>query len=328
MYNPKYIIDAISNNVRTTKNPFGIPKFLLNRWHLGVKSKPLARSGESMLFTGLMYQFSPYVDKSTEYLAQYEDSKWQSYLKFAKYVPSYLAGAGLWLIALKSEKQQFDTILQNIAHILRVSGVDFFYRDELDDYSGILLYDLGDQDSFVRHARYVAEKLKKAGVKRLITVDPHTTYALKVLYPKYTGISFDVKPYFELINFRSPVASNKMRYSENYQAEDTKNSNSVTLHDPCFYGRYLQVSDTPRRILANIGVECLNIRNSATFTSCCGGPAESISPKLAGNIAIKRIDELNSSGGKIIAFCPICLGNLRKSGAKVDDLANLIASKL
>ncbi|MBF0379261.1 MAG: (Fe-S)-binding protein [Desulfamplus sp.] len=338
MYNPKYMIDAISNNVRTTKNPFGIPKFLLNRWHLGVK--PLARSGDSMLFTGLMYQFSPYIEKSTEYLAQFEDSKWQEYLKFAKYVPGYLSGSGLWLIALKNQKKEYDTVLQNIVRILRASHVDFFYRPELDDYSGILLYDLGDQDAFIRHARYVAKKLKRAGIKRLITVDPHTTYALKVLFPKYTGISFDVKPYFELINFRSQKAAHGKGTSSDHQKEGktegyltvnnllTVGIERITLHDPCFYGRYLEVSDTPRRVLANLDIECANIRNSGTFTSCCGGPAESISPKLSSEIADRRLNDLNTTGDKIIAFCPICLGNLRKSGAKVDDLANLIASKL
>jgi Fe-S oxidoreductase len=65
--------------------------------------------------------------------------------------------------------------------------VDFFYDPRLDDYSGVLLYDLGDQDSFVQHAKYVAAKLKQNGIRKLITVDPHTTYALKILFPKYTG---------------------------------------------------------------------------------------------------------------------------------------------
>ena len=58
----------------------------------------------------------------------------------------------------------------------------------MDRYSGILLYDLGDQRGFVRHARWLADRLQKAGVTKLITVDPHTTYALKELFPKYTGV--------------------------------------------------------------------------------------------------------------------------------------------
>ena len=36
MYNPKDIIDIIAGNIRKTRNPFGIPKFLVNRWHKGL----------------------------------------------------------------------------------------------------------------------------------------------------------------------------------------------------------------------------------------------------------------------------------------------------
>jgi Fe-S oxidoreductase len=56
--------------------------------------------------------------------------------------------------------------------------------------------------------------------------------------------------------------------------------------------------------------------------------AESISPKLSTEIVKKRIYDLNATGEPIIALCPICLGNLRKAGAKVEDLATLIADGL
>ena len=36
MYNPRDIIDTIANNVKQTHNPFGIPRFMVNRWHKGL----------------------------------------------------------------------------------------------------------------------------------------------------------------------------------------------------------------------------------------------------------------------------------------------------
>ena len=308
MYDPKAIIDIIAGNVKATRNPFGIPKFLLNRWHKGAK---VPRHGEALLFTGLMYQFVPYIEKSTHYLAQFEDTPWSNHIHLAARVPGYLSGLGLELITPRAEKNRYNGILRDISTILTASGVDFYYRPALDDYSGVLLYDLGDQDGFVQHARYVASKLKKAGVRKLITVDPHTTYALKILFPKYTGISFDVKTYFELITLTA-----------------TNGNRRVTLHDPCFYGRYLELSDAPRKVLANMGVECAQVKNSGPFTSCCGGPAESISPKLSGEIGDRRLTDLEASGESIIAMCPICLGNLKRSGASVQDLSTFIAQTL
>jgi len=305
MYNPKDIIDVIAGNVRKTKNPFGIPKFMFNRWW---KNSNIPSSGDTLLFTGLMYQFVPYIEKSTSYLGRYEDTTLSGFIRFAKYIPSYLSGIGLALMTSAQEKKKFNTILNNIARILTASKVDYYYQSDLDDYSGILLYDLGDQEGFVQHARFVAEKLKNAGIKKLITVDPHTTYAMKVLYPKYTGISFEVKTYFELASLNSGNGHRK-----------------VTLHDPCFYGRYLELSDVPARVLTDMGIECLPVMNSGEFTRCCGGPAESISPKLSSEVAGRRLEELNSTGAPIIAMCPICLANLIKEGAEVEDLSTLMA---
>jgi Fe-S oxidoreductase len=307
MYNPKDIIDLIADNVKKTRNPFGIPKFAFNNWW---KKAAVTHEGGALLFTGLMYQFVPYIEKSTGYLERFEDTFLSRFIRFAKYAPKVLQGLGLALITSGKEKKKFNAILQNVAKILTKSNVDFYYDSTLDDYSGILLYDLGDQESFVRHARYVTDKLKKAGVKKLITVDPHTTYALKVLFPKYTGERFEVKTYFELVDVASGNGNGNGR---------------VTLHDPCFYGRYLELSDVPAKVLAGLGIESVPIKNSGLFTNCCGGPAESVSPKLSSEIVTRRIDELNFTGEPIIAMCPICYGNLKKAGADVEDLSTLIA---
>ena len=308
MYNPLDIIDIIACNVRRTRNPFGIPRSLLNRWY---RRLDIPRMGDAMLFTGLMYQFAPYIERSTQYLAKFEDTPWARYIRLAGFAPPYLAGLGLSVMTPGSEKKKFDAILQNIAGVLTASRVDFFYRPELDHYSGILLYDLGDQDGFTKHARYVAGKLKAAGIKRLVTVDPHTTYALKVLFPRYADAHFDIKTYFELVDF-----------------QPGKGHRRITLHDPCFYGRYLELSDAPRSVLAGLGVECVLPENAGLFTGCCGGPAESISPKLSAEVGRRGLEELNATGEKIVAMCPVCLVNLTKAGAEVEDLSTVIAGQL
>ena len=30
----------------------------------------------------------------------------------------------------------------------------------------------------------------------------------------------------------------------------------IALHDPCIYGRYLELSDVPARVLSDMGIEC------------------------------------------------------------------------
>jgi Fe-S oxidoreductase len=305
MYHPREIIEVLAGNVRKTRSPFGVPHWLANGWWKDLEFPP---EGEALLFTGMMYQFTPYIERTTHYLEKFEETQVAHWFSLARYQPKRLAGVGLALLASKQEKQRANRILRDIVLILSKSKVPFQYRPSLDAYSGILLYDLGDQENFVRHARWVTARLEKAGVREIITVDPHTTYALKVLYPKFAGARFKVRSYVELVNFES------------------KNGGApVTLHDPCFYGRYLEISDAPRKALKQQGIECLEVLNAQTYTQCCGGPAESISPKLSREVMQRRLAELQTTGAPLVAMCPICLGNLRRSGAAVEDLAEILA---
>ena len=305
MFDPREIIEVIASNVRKTRNPFGVPGSVINTWW---RDLPLRREGDALLFTGLMYQSVPYIEQTTRYLARLEDTRWARAIRYGRVVPSFLVGLGFRFLTATQEKKKFNGMVRDIAKILVKCNVDFFYRPELDHYSGILLYDLGDDEGFSRHAAFVAKKLKARGIKKLITVDPHTTYAMKVLYPKYTGESFQVKTYFELATIRAKGGKKQ-----------------VTLHDPCFYGRYLGLSDVPRKVIENLGMEHLPVRNSGIFTSCCGGPAESVSPKLTKEVLGRRVDELKATGAPVVSMCPICLGNLLGSGVEAEDLSTLIA---
>src|SRR5450759_1673530 len=201
MFNPRDIINLIAANVRKSRNPFGIPNSQINTWW---REAPgfTRRPGDALLLTGLMYQSIPYIEATTRYLERLEGSRWADYLRFgrlSRYIPSFVVGRGFSCLTSKASMQQFNGILGSICRLLSQSAVGFFYHPEMDFYSGILLYDLGDQEGFVEHARFVAGTLKLHGVQKIITVDPHTTYALKELYPKYTGVSFEVQPYFALL---------------------------------------------------------------------------------------------------------------------------------
>ncbi len=308
MYEPKDIIAILANNVRKTMSPFGIPKSMVNGWW---KEESLPRNGETLLVTGLMYQLVPFIETATTWLARYEDAKWAEYLPYSRFVPPRLSGLGLAMITPAEAKRKAAGHLKNIVKAMRASGRRFGYQPELDEYSGILLYDLGDQEGFVRHAKRVAARLKGAGVTSIVTVDPHTTYALKVLYPKYADASFEVRAYFEDLNLSGAHAGE-----------------TLSIHDPCFYGRYLELSGASRKALGNLGYACADARRSGLFTSCCGGPAESISPKLASRIGAKRVEALGGSGERIVTMCPICLHNLEKAGADVTDLSTVLAGGL
>ncbi len=313
MYNPRDIIDLIATNVRKTRNPFGVPSSRFNTWWREAPGST-RRPGDALLFTGMMYQAIPYIEATTRLLERFEGTRWADYLRFgrfSRYLPGALLGRGLSRLISPAEKKKFNEILVSIGRLLTKSGVNYFYHPEMDFYSGILLYDLGDQDGFVEHAKFVAKTLRLNGVQKIITVDPHTTYALKELYPKYTGETFEVTPYFTRLRISEP--------------RHKTGQPPVAIHDPCFYGRYLKLSEGPRQVLRSLGLEYVEVRNCGEFTSCCGGPAESVSPALNREILGRRVAELQASGAPVVTLCPICLANLLKAGLPVEDLASLVA---
>lgn len=304
MYDPWSIIELIAGNVRATRNPFGAFSWVLNRWWKGLG---LPRQGDTLLATGLMVQSVPFIEKITGHLERLEDTRWAPLVGYGTWIPKKLVQLGSVFTVSPKDQAPYNKILKDVVTLLRHSGIRFAYRPDLDFYSGILLYDLGDQDAFVAHARFVAAQLRKAGVRTLITVDPHTTYAFKVLYPRYAQAEFHVRPYFQLLRLRAP-----------------QNGHRVTLHDPCFYGRYVKLSHIPRQVLRDAGVAVCDVPQSGPLTHCCGGPAESVSPKLSRHIMTRRMEQLQRTGASILAMCPICLGNLKKVGAEVEDLASFL----
>ena len=120
MFNPRDIIETLANNVRQTTSPFGIPKFMVNKWHKDVN---LPKEGEYMLITGLMYQFTPFIEKSTQYLEKYEGTKMAALLKYAKYMPGYLSGIGLAMMTSGKEKKNAGQALKDIAYLLKKSNI-------------------------------------------------------------------------------------------------------------------------------------------------------------------------------------------------------------
>lgn len=306
MYDPKVIIDLVGRNVVRANNPFAVLPSVVNRWWKGLN---LPQKGDTILVTGLMIQFIPLIDKVIKMTERFEDDPRSSWISFARFVPVPLIQLSSLLGFFSLDFSLSERILRNVVNLLKLSGIRFSYRPDLDFYSGILLHDLGDDRSFEAYANRVGNLLLEAGIRTIITIDPHTTYAFKVLYPEYTGIRFQVYTYLELLRLTG----------EGFKGQ------RITLHDPCLFGRYLRLSHVPRRLLSDLGVEVMDVQQSGVFTHCCGGPVESLSPKLSREIAVKRLEQLQKMNAPIFTMCPICLENLKKAGgSEIEDLSEFL----
>ncbi len=191
------------------------------------------------------------------------------------------------------------------------AGVKFGYLYEDDLYSGVLLHDLGLDDTFTKHAKKVYERFKKYNVKRVITIDPHTTNVLRKVYPEYIkDFDLDVKNYIEIIAEK--------------ELDSIKNLNGkVVIHDSCIYARNENIIKQPRLLLSKIGMTVLEPPRNKTLTFCCGGPIEMLFPELSHKVAETRIKELQNIDKNIVVACPICYANFSRVKPPDVDIKDL-----
>lgn len=159
MYKPEIISRILVKNLKEFGNPVGMPIQQINTWWKGLNLN-LNFEKKRFLVTGMMYQLAPYIARITEWLSIFEE-RWIE--DVVKILPDSLTKvfSKVFSIPNRADIQRFNEILVSIYRLLSKSGVEFYYNPELDFYSGILLYDMGQDDAFKRHASKVVEKLEK-----------------------------------------------------------------------------------------------------------------------------------------------------------------------
>jgi Fe-S oxidoreductase len=265
-----------------------------------------------------MYQLMPSMIALEKILARFEHSPLAHLVAAGRMANRLIDLSRLAPLAVKRRDQEaFDHILRRIVLLLRAADVDFGYLYDEELYAGALAHDEGMCSVFEQHALRVHALFQRHGVRRVITVDPHTTNILRSVYPKVTGDGrLDVMSYLEVLVEREMEASNLVE-------------RSVTIHDSCVYARHEGIVEEPRQLLRQAGVRIEEPEHSGTMTFCCGGPIESLFPGKARSIAESRMRQLTAASDDVITMCPICLVNLRGAagnGASVEDISGCLAA--
>jgi Fe-S oxidoreductase len=118
-----------------------------------------------------------------------------------------------------------------------------------------------------------------------------------------------------------------------------KNNNAVTYHDPCRLGRYLNIYDEPRSLLAAMGLDLREMDRARSASLCCGTTGWTSCGQVSKNIQIERLKEASRTGvNRMITACIKCQIHFRcaqedpqledKLNLEIQDLTTLIASHL
>jgi hypothetical protein len=297
----KAVLGILTDNLSRRGSVLPLSDNVTTEWARGLD---IPRGGKTVFYTGHMYQLIPFIGAMASQMKALEDSWITSLMDYGRLVNKVINISSFMARAKKEERQAQDRTLRSIALLLRESGVQFGYLYEEELYTGALVFDQGVDKVFVRHARLVQKMLAEHGVKKAITVDPHTTNMLRHVYPEVLdGFDLEVQSYLEVLAERNPEIKRRL-------------DGQVTVHDSCVYARHEGIIEQPRDLLQRTGLAVESPELSGSLTHCCGGPIESLFPSKAHAIAEKRMKQLAATGDNIVTMCPICLVNLKDAAGE------------
>ena len=289
------LILEMRNNILKYEDPLGLTDEF---YQLNIEDDP---KGEYLLFTGREYVIAGVMSSIVDYLIKAGDKL----VKIFTLMKS-LSRHTIRLIASRSKLlSRFKEIPVKLAQILRQHNISLRYIPELDLYPGTLLWEYGFKDEFIEHAKKIYNKLSSTKVKGIITLSPHSTEILKIIYPKYLNLdSLQILHYSQILT--------------NYKLNTRRLDATATYHDPCHLVRELEIIEEPRKIIRCIVREYIDHKYSGKRTSCCGAPIEGLIPTLSRELARHRIRELSELPvDYIVVSCPFCLSNLLSAANKL-----------
>ncbi|WP_108126353.1 (Fe-S)-binding protein [Saccharospirillum mangrovi] len=215
-------------------------------------------------------------------------------------------------------------ILRAFVKILRAANVDFAILGDEEKDSGDVARRLGDDATFQQLARQNIATLSQYQFNRIVTTDPHAFHVLRNEYGELGG-HYDVMHHSMFIN--DLLEQHQLRVN-------STSTGTVTYHDPCYLGRYNGEYESPRSVLAALGIEVSEMQRSGFRSRCCGGGGGAPITDVPGErrIADMRIEDARAVQADTIAVacqqCTAMLEGVVEPRPQIRDLAELVAEQL
>jgi Fe-S oxidoreductase len=205
--------------------------------------------------------------------------------------------------SITSYDDRMQSISRATARILHDIGANFGILGPAERDSGHEVRRFGEETLFLALRDHNAAAIRKSGVQRIVTADPHAYNALKHDYK-------DVPP----VEHISQVIAREVKAGR-LKLKPVEDKGSVyTYHDPCYLGRHNQVYDDPREVLDAIpGLKRVEMSRCRDRSFCCGGGGLMLfyEPKEDERMGVKRVRMAAEAGASVIVTaCPFCMANI------------------
>jgi len=186
-----------------------------------------------------------------------------------------------------------------LGELLLKAGVSFGILGPAEECDGNEVRILGESRIFQMLRDRNTELFEKAGVKKIITLSPHSYNVFRNEYPG----RFEVFHYTKIL--RELIEEGRVKPASRLNMR-------VTYHDPCFLGRHAGEYEAPREVLKAIpGVELIEMERNRENSFCCGGGSGNFYTDFFGggknSPSRIRVREAYKTGADILAVaCPTC----------------------
>lgn len=217
------------------------------------------------------------------------------------------------------------------AKILQAAGVRFGILGAEESCCGEPARRIGDEYLFQTLCQKNIEVFKSYNIRRILTTCPHGYNTFKNEYPQFGGN-------FEVIHHTQFIADLIRDGKLKLRGMDA--SKTVAYHDSCYLGRYNDIYQEPRDILAAIGgIRKTELARNGTRSFCCGGGGGHMwmEEEPGKRVNLRRTDDIIAAKADLVATaCPFCLimfeDGLKTKGVeesvKAMDLSELVAQLL
>lgn len=224
-----------------------------------------------------------------------------------------------WVGSMGSFDNRSQKIALSFVHLMNEAGIKFAILGNKEKNSGDTPRRLGNEFLFQELATANIEEFEKAGVTKLVTIDPHAYNIFKNEYPDF-GFKAEVVHHTEMLY--ELVVQGKLK--PEHAIDET-----ITFHDSCYLGRYNDVYDPPREILKAIpGVNLVEMKRNREDGMCCGagGGLMWMEEDIGHRINVARTEQaLEVSPGIISSGCPYCLTML-SDGTKAKEVEESVGT--
>ncbi|WP_213803853.1 heterodisulfide reductase-related iron-sulfur binding cluster [Granulicella sp. dw_53] len=202
----------------------------------------------------------------------------------------------LWLGCMGGYDPKGREIIADFARVMSYLGTTFGVLKK-EKCTGDPARRLGNDLVFQTMAEYGLKALEAAKVQKIVAICPHCVRTISNDWREY-GIAPEIEHHSEFM----------ARYKDRLPKQVAAAGESIVYHDPCYLGRYRDVYEEPREIVALAGT-LVEAERSHERSFCCGagGGLAFLGEESGERVSHVRAKELMETGAQTIGTaCPFC----------------------